>query len=189
MTEHQGNLEKVQVFIVCGVCGCGKTTIAERISKHFNSEFIEGDDLHPIENKEMMKKGQPLDDVHRFPWLKEIAKTIKLKNENLISSKRVEKRFFASCSALKRIYREMIEKNLGENYEVIWIYLKIDNKEQLKERMRSRKGHFMNENLVQSQFDALEIPNSNFENVIELKVETKSIEEIVDELISSINRL
>ena len=193
MNHHQGKLEKVQVFIVSGVCGSGKTTIAERCSQHFNSYFIEGDELHPIENKEMMKKGQPLEDANRLPWLEEISKTIKLKCEiNSNSTNNLNnKAIFVTCSALKRLYRQVIEDNLpSDEFNVIWIYLKINDREQLKRRMQMRKGHFMNANLIQSQFDALEEPDSKIEkNIIELGVETKSIDELVDELIELIRKL
>lgn len=185
---NQGNLEKkVHAFIVCGVCGCGKTTIAARCSKYFNCEFIEGDDLHPVFNVEMMKKGQALTDENRWPWLEQISKTIKLKSTNLISSNESERKLFVSCSALKRAYRERIERSLKENVIVVWVYLKIEDKDKLKQRLRERKGHFMSENLVQSQFEALEPPNAELERVIEQSVEDRSVDEIVKELIQLIS--
>ena len=40
---------------------------------------------------------------------------------------------------------------------IIWIHLS-GTEELIKSRMEARKGHFMNPNLVKSQFEALEIP-------------------------------
>lgn len=178
MNQAQG---KVQVYIVCGVSGCGKTTIAERLcAKYFDCSFIEGDDLHPIENKAMMSRGEPLDDAHRSPWLKRIAEAIRRKSVELQTNRKQDGKLFVTCSALKRIYREEIVRNLTSTETVIWVYLKIDDKERLKDRIRTRTGHFMNANLVQSQFDALEEPTGA--NVIQLSVEGKSIEQTVDEL-------
>lgn len=190
--QPQGNPEKVSVLVVAGVCGCGKTTIAEQCAQHFGCDYLEGDDLHPAENKEMMRRGQPLDDAHRFPWLRQIAAAVQLKAAKLISSGggTGKRRVFVTCSALKRIYRAEIERNLpADKYEVVWVFLKIDDKEKLRARVSARKGHFMNSNLVQSQFDALEVPNASIENVIELSVEDEPVEQTVKQLIASINRL
>lgn len=185
----QGNPEKVSVLVVAGVCGSGKTSVAERVAQHFGSDYLEGDDLHPVENKEMMRRGQPLDDAHRFPWLRQIAAAVQLKAERLISSGG-KRRVFVTCSALKRIYRAEIERCLpADRYEVVWVFLKIDDKEKLRTRVSSRSGHFMNPNLVQSQFDALEVPNASVENVIELSVDDVPVEQTVQQLIDSINRL
>lgn len=188
--QRQGNPEKVSVLVIAGVCGSGKTTIAQRCAQHFDCVFLEGDDLHPDENREMMRRGQPLDDAHRFPWLRQIAEAVQLKTANLISSSRQKSRVFVTCSALKRIYRQEIERNLpADKYEVVFVFLKIRDQEKLKERVRARKSHFMNANLVQSQFDALEVPDPSVENVIELSVESDSVEQTAQQLIDSINAL
>ena len=36
------------VFVVYGPAGCGKTTIAQHIAETYNMEYIEGDEVSPI---------------------------------------------------------------------------------------------------------------------------------------------
>ena len=56
-----------------------------------------------------------------------------------------------ACSALKHSYRQM----LRITGEVVFVYLKA-NIDTVRERLRNRTGHFMNPDLIQSQFDTLE---------------------------------
>ena len=59
--------------IIMGISGCGKTTIGKELEKVLDDyKFIEGDDYHPIENKNKMKNGIPLNDKDREIWLKNL---------------------------------------------------------------------------------------------------------------------
>ena len=55
-----------------GVSGSGKTTIGEMLSEKLHIPFFDGDDLHPIYNKEKMKAGNPLNDSDRQQWLQTV---------------------------------------------------------------------------------------------------------------------
>ncbi|WP_369345789.1 gluconokinase [Asaia prunellae] len=57
------------LFVVMGVSGCGKTTVAQGLANHFGYPFQEGDDLHPAANVAKMHSGIPLNDADRAPWL------------------------------------------------------------------------------------------------------------------------
>ena len=57
--------------------------------------------------------------------------------------------------AAKETYREIL--SLESKDSITWIHL-FGTQALIKERMEARKQHFMNSNLVQSQFEALEIP-------------------------------
>lgn len=133
--------------VVMGVCASGKTTIGEHLAKKLGRKFIDGDDLHPRANIQKMASGQPLNDDDRKPWLERIrdaAYSLESKNEHGI----------IVCSALKKIYRDQIREG---NENVTFLFL--DGSEELiLERMRARQGHFMKENMVNSQFEALERP-------------------------------
>ena len=47
------------VVVVMGACGSGKSSLGKFISNSCspNSEFIEGDDFHPIQNVSKMSQG------------------------------------------------------------------------------------------------------------------------------------
>lgn len=133
--------------IVMGVCACGKSTIGEQLAQKLGRKFIDGDDLHPRANIQKMASGQPLNDDDRKPWLERIrdaAYSLESKNEHGI----------IVCSALKKIYRDQIREG---NENVTFLFLD-GSKDLILERMRARQGHFMKENMVNSQFETLERP-------------------------------
>ncbi|ARR42949.1 MULTISPECIES: gluconokinase [Vibrio] len=133
--------------VVMGVCASGKTTIGEHLAKKLGRKFIDGDDLHPRANIQKMASGQPLNDDDRKPWLERIrdaAYSLESKNEHGI----------IVCSALKKIYRDQIREG---NENVTFLFLD-GSKDLILERMRARQGHFMKENMVNSQFETLERP-------------------------------
>ncbi|WP_061035075.1 MULTISPECIES: gluconokinase [Vibrio] len=133
--------------VVMGVCASGKTTIGEHLAEKLGRKFIDGDNLHPRANIQKMASGQPLNDDDRKPWLERIrdaAYSLESKNEHGI----------IVCSALKKIYRDQIRDG---NENVSFLFLD-GSKELILERMRARQGHFMKENMVNSQFEALERP-------------------------------
>ena len=135
--------------VVMGVCASGKTTIGEHLAKKLGRKFIDGDDLHPRANIQKMASGQPLNDDDRKPWLERIrdaAYSLESKNEHGI----------IVCSALKKIYRDQIRDG---NENVSFLFLD-GSKELILERMRARQGHFMKENMVNSQFETLERPEN-----------------------------
>ncbi|MGL6316810.1 gluconokinase [Vibrio sp. WXL103] len=152
--------------IVMGVCACGKSTIGEHLASRLGRKFIDGDDLHPRANIQKMSSGQPLNDEDRGPWLERIrdaAYSLENKNEHGI----------IVCSALKKKYRDQIREG---NSNVTFVFLDGDM-DLILERMRMRKGHFMKENMVKSQFDALERPDGEPQTLI------VSIEGSIDDVV------
>ena len=129
-----------------GVSGSGKTTLGNAIAKKFNYVFLEGDAFHSELNKEKMKKGIPLTDQDRLPWLIKI-------NQTLQSKKGVK--IVLVCSALKEDYRELLQQKLAQK-TVLWVYLKSEFSV-LKKRMENR-DHFMPVSLLKSQLETLEAP-------------------------------
>ena len=135
-----------------GVSGSGKSTIGELLAKRLGIPFFDADDFHPIENVEKMKAGNPLNDEDRAPWLA---------NLNQLAKKEMAKKgAIITCSALKQKYRVSLEQGLPNSPE--WVFLNGDFELILK-RMNQREGHYMPASLLQSQFDALEIPANAFE--------------------------
>ena len=135
------------IVIVMGVTGAGKTTIGRALATALGWEFHDGDELHSEASKSKMHRGIALDDADRAPWLSAIRK--------LIMAMLAENRSgVVACSALKQSYRDEI---VVDPNAVKVVYLK-GSKEVIAERLRNRGGHFMNPDLLQSQFDTLEEP-------------------------------
>ena len=67
-----------------------------------------------------------------------------------------------ACSALKESYRTILAQS---GAEIDWVYLKGDF-ETISKRMKSRKEHFMNSIMLQSQFDVLEEPTYGIHELI-----------------------
>jgi len=132
------------IVIITGVAGAGKTTAGALLARELGWQFHDADDLHPAANVEKMRRGEPLDDADRAPWLAAVRVII----ENAVA--RAENAVLA-CSALKESYRA----TLRVSPDVVFVYLKIDPA-LAKERLARRTGHFMNPTLMQSQFDTLE---------------------------------
>jgi gluconokinase len=134
------------IVIVTGVAGAGKTTIGKRLASDLGWKFYDADDLHPPANIDKMRRGEPLDDADRAPWLASVREIIRAaldRRENAV----------IACSALKESYRTM----LRVAPEVLFVYLRIDPP-LAQERMARRAGHFFNPNLTASQFATLEEP-------------------------------
>jgi gluconokinase len=152
-------------FLIMGVAGSGKTTIAKKLLKKINGFLIEGDDYHSKQNIDKMSSGIPLNDDDRHDWL------VKIKNE--INKRKNKQNIIVTCSALKEKYRSILG---AHNYNLV--YLKI-SKKTAQNRIRARQGHFMPDSLVDSQFAILEEPL----NSITLNESLKA-DEMVDELVS-----
>ena len=131
-----------------GVSGSGKTTVGRAWAKSLGAAFIEGDECHPAANIKKMSRGEPLTDSDRWRWLEIIADEMSHHEGYVITS----------CSALKKSYRQRLQKLLGE--PVLFIYLQ-GSQSVIKKRLDSRQGHFMPAELLHSQFAALEPPTDD----------------------------
>lgn len=149
-----------KVFILMGVSSTGKTTIGTALAEQFGMKLIDGDDLHPRANILKMGSGLPLNDDDRRPWLERIndaAFSLEQKSENGI----------IVCSALKKAYRDQIRQG---NQKLTFLFLH-GSFELIQQRMAQRKGHFMKTAMLQSQFDTLEIPQADENDVIFIDID------------------
>lgn len=160
-----------KAIILMGVSGSGKTAIGKRLSRRTGLPFFEGDNYHPQANVEKMSSGTPLNDEDRWPWLESLHKLIK---EHLEQGRSL----ILASSALKAKYRDTLRGDLGK--QVVFVYLK-GNFELIYERLESREGHFMQADMLRSQFEILEEP----EGAVVISVDQpipSIVEEIVDKL-------
>lgn len=134
-------------MLVMGVSGCGKSTFGHALAAAIGSVFLDADDFHPPENVAKMATGIALTDEDRGPWLAAIARKMK--------ELRAEGRSFVlACSALKETYRGV----LAQAAPGLVVVLLDGTPEQIRERLLTRKDHFMPPALLDSQFAALEPP-------------------------------
>lgn len=137
------------IILIMGPAGSGKTTVGELLAAQLSWEFADGDDFHLPANVAKMASGVPLTDEDRLPWLQSIRDAMQ---KWLAQGKSV----VVACSALKRSYRELlgIEPN---SISIKLVYLK-GRYDLLLERLHSRKGHYMKEQMLTSQLADLEEP-------------------------------
>jgi gluconokinase len=133
-------------ILLMGVAGAGKTTVGKLLASKLGWEFADADDYHSAENIEKMRRGIPLTDADRAPWLKALRALI---SGWLAAGKNA----VLGCSALKQAYRD----SLRIASEVCVVYLRVSS-DVLHQRLRARHGHFMTEAMLQSQLAALEEP-------------------------------
>ena len=156
------------IIIVFGVSGAGKTTVGKLLARESGWHFVEADDFHSAANIEKMRSGRPLTDEDRWPWLERLREEIK----RMVAT---SKNAVVACSALKRAYRD----RLRVSDEVKFVFLRGDYA-LVEKQLRSRRGHFMNAALLQSQFDDLEEPQAD-EHALTVAL-GRTPEEIVEEI-------
>ena len=134
------------IIILFGVAGAGKSLIGQCLAAQLGWKFYDADQFHTSANIEKMRQGIALTDEDRGPWLErlcELLQALRGRGEDAV----------LACSALKESYRRSLD--LGE--EIKLVFLKGEY-ELIEKRLRKRQGHFMNPELLRSQFETLEEP-------------------------------
>lgn len=136
-----------RALVIMGVSGCGKSTLGHALADALGWRFVEGDELHPPANIAKMAAGIALDDAARLPFLERVAEAIAAEPQRGV---------VATCSALKRSYRDLIRARAGD---VTFVLPQLPP-EALAARVNRRTSHFMPPSLLASQLATLEIPDS-----------------------------
>ena len=136
------------IVVLMGVSGSGKTTVGEALAHALGWTFLDADDYHPAANVEKMRRGVPLDDDDRRPWLAVLRRLIhdaRLRGESVV----------LACSALKHDYQEYLQDHAPETVKFVYLH---GAEALIGRRLAARAGHFMNPSLLHSQFETLEPP-------------------------------
>lgn len=156
------------IVLLMGPAGSGKTTVGKLLADQLSWEFADGDDFHPPANIAKMSQGIPLTDEDRLPWLQSIR-------DAMLQWQAQGRSAVVACSALKRSYRDLL--GIGSNAKDIkLVYLK-GTYDLLLERLHSRTGHYMKEQMLASQLTDLEEPA----DAITINI-SRSPEQIVSEV-------
>ena len=160
----------MNLYVVMGVSGCGKSTVAARLAEGRGGDFLDADDFHPQANKAKMAAGIPLQDEDRAGWLDLLNAEFKKRAAN-------GRETFLACSALRQIYRDRLAAGLPS---LRFIYLK-GSRESIRSRLEQRTDHFMSPSLLESQFATLEEPT----DAIDISIE-QPLEAVVAEALAKI---
>ncbi len=137
----------VQIVVVMGVAGSGKTSIGSALAEALGWAFAEGDAFHSAANVGKMAAGTPLTDDDRGPWLDAIAAWI---DAHVAAGRSA----VVACSALKRRYRDRLRR-AWPGLRVVYLR---GEREVLESRIAARQSHFFPGRLLDSQLADLEPP-------------------------------
>lgn len=156
---------------MCGVSGCGKSTVGAALAARLDAPFVDADDLHPPANIAKMAAGHPLTDSDRMPWLDTVGVWLEHHEGGV-----------CACSALRHGYRDRLRAFASD---VRFVMLSVEH-DVVAARVRARHGHFMPATLVDSQFADLE-PLGPDEPGITVDA-TMPLEAIVEEIVDRVLR-
>jgi len=106
----------MNLIIVMGVSGSGKTTVGKLLAQKNDWQFKDADMFHALKNRFKMQQGKALTDRDRRQWLDALR--------NAIITWNAQKKFTVlACSALKAEYRQRL---VPEAVQAQWVYLKGD---------------------------------------------------------------
>lgn len=160
-----------RVLIVMGVSGSGKSAIAYALGQRLGWIVEDADRFHPQSNIDKMRAGIALSDDDRLPWLRTVAAEIGRRRADGTS-------LIMACSALKRTYRDILVQGYSDT---CIIYLRGGN-DLIANRLKTRRDHFMPQELLGSQFATLEEPDGD-ERPIVVDIDA-SVDEIADRIVS-----
>lgn len=136
------------LIIIMGVSGCGKSTVAKALAERYHYEYLDADEFHSAQAKEMMRNGIALTDDIRLPWVLRIQERI----EELTKA---NTHIVLAFSGLKKSHRQLLRAIASRT---LVLHLQV-NQDTIQERVNNRANHFMSGALVQSQFNSLEDPS------------------------------
>jgi gluconokinase len=161
------------ILVLMGVTGSGKTTVGKLLAAETGWQFADADDFHSAANKQKMHANIPLTDEDRMPWLASL-------HQLLLGWYEGGKSGILGCSALRKSYRDLLVQQIPP-VNIRFILLDVSRQE-LEQRLKDRKNHYMNPGLLQSQIDTLEITPDLMRVCAEGSPE-KIVQEVLDQIL------
>jgi len=147
------DVKQAELFIVMGVSGCGKSSVAKQLATSLGYRMIDGDDFHTTQAKARMAKQLPLTDEDRKPWINRML--------NYVTQNVGTQGIVLAYSGLKKSHRQQF-RTLGVRCNFVFLHGK---QRLIEERIKQRQEHFFPASLVASQFEALELPQQDESDV------------------------
>ncbi|RWR86842.1 putative gluconokinase [Cinnamomum micranthum f. kanehirae] len=163
-------------IVIMGVSGSGKSTVGEMLAKVMDCSFLDADDFHPQENKDKMRKGIPLSEEDRIPWLETLCDMLR----EFIKRGEIA---VLGCSALQKKYREILRTSDPEygprcyTCRTKFVCLQA-SPEVIADRLKRRAAegkHFMPATLLKSQLDLLQIDETEGIIMVDATLSPQSI--------------
>ncbi|MHB8378672.1 MAG: gluconokinase [Acidimicrobiales bacterium] len=173
MTSSEGSVPLVRSFVVMGVAGSGKTTVAKALAARLNYEFIDADWLHPPGNIAKMSAGHPLSDDDRDPWLHAVGQHVKRESAT-------HRGTVTACSALKRAYRDVLRSYAPDAF---FVFLD-GSPDVIRARLEARRQGIAGGSLLASQLVTLE-PLQEDERGTRVDIQ-RSPREIVNDVVADV---
>ncbi len=135
------------VVVVMGVAGVGKTAVGRMLAANLEVPYLDADDFHDAECTEKMRRGEPLTDEERGPWLDRL--NTELKREAALPFHGT----VLACSALSEAHRRRLVTGVPE---VRFVHLTAPA-DVLRDRLE-RRTEGVGPELLESQLETLEVP-------------------------------
>src|SRR5499427_2194604 len=143
------------IFIVAGVSGSGKTTVATALAQRLGLPFTEGSKLYPPPDVVKMHSAHPLDDREQWLRLEKIAAWIdgwrQLGMGGVITS-----------PALKRSHRDFLTRGRPD-VRIVYLH---GERALIVSRLVARDQNSMPPSLLDLQFSILEVPEPDEDPVL-----------------------
>ena len=170
-TAGQTSIADVRaIFIVAGVSGSGKTTIATALAQRLGLAFQEGGEIHPLPDIAMVNSAHPLDDRGWWSWLEKIAAWID-------GSRQLGTGGVITSPALRRSHRDFLTRGQPD-VRIVYLH---GERALIASRLAAREEHSMVPSLLDHQFSILEEPEPD-EDLILIDV-SRPVEDIVAEIL------
>ena len=168
------------LLIIGGVAGAGKSSLAARIAAGTGWAMIEGDDLHPVGNVEKMRRGEPLTDADRWPWLEALAQAAR---RGLAGPEGLAG-LVLTCSALRRVYRDFLRESMPTGLRFVFPIVSSDR---LMERVTTRSHAYFPPELLASQLAAFEQPGAGEPDCLLVDGE-RDLDAVAEEVMARLGR-
>ena len=173
--KQANNTTNCQSLIIMGVAGSGKSTLALRLAEQLGWHYLEGDDFHSLEAKQMMASGRPITSEMRDQWVGRLCAALQE-----CATKQLA--VVLSYSGLIRKHRERI-RQAASNPQFIYLQ---GSAELLAERLAQRQNHFMPVSMLQSQLATMESVEQETD-VLCLDI-SKSVNELMLQVLSKVEQ-